>query len=81
MPTDKSTLRVIEQQAGILNPEDLARVHYVRRDQSGTGAFHQQFTFHLRQAGHHVEEEATSRGFSIDAVGEALKMQATPQSV
>jgi hypothetical protein len=31
----------------------------------------------LRQASHHVEEEATARGFSIDAVGEALKVHAS----
>ena len=31
----------------------------------------------LRQAGHHVEEEAIGRGLSIDAVGEALKVHAS----
>jgi hypothetical protein len=44
--------------------------------EAGAGSFDGEFTLHLRQAGHYVEEEASRRRARIDSIGEALELNA-----
>jgi len=44
--------------------------------QAGAGSFDGEFALHLRQAGHHVKEEASGRRARIDRVREALELNA-----
>lgn len=43
-----------------------------------SGSFDSEFTFHLSQARHNVEEEASRSGTCIDRVGQAFELDTLP---